>query len=327
LIIQELFYMEGVKTVKNKILSVLMTFTALFSLTACQSNTDNEPDKLQIVTTIFPQYDFVRNIAGDNAEVTLLLTPGAESHAYEPTAADISRIQQADLFIYNGGTSEVWVEKILDSTGRNDKNSLCLFDYIAPVESQHEHHEHDEAGEHEHDEETDEHIFTSLRNSAQMLDVINERICEIDAENASLYKQNSDKYKSEIIALDEEFSKMTSEAKRNIVVLGDRFPFTYFAQDYNLDCHAAFSGCSHDTEASPAVVSELIETVQKNDIPIVFHIEFSDQKIAQKIADATGAEIELLHSCHNISKDDFENNVTYLQLMKNNYSILSEALN
>ena len=319
--------MEGVKTVKNKILSIFMTLTALLSLTACQSDNANKSEKLQIVTTIFPQYDFVRNITGDNAEVTLLLTPGAESHAYEPTAADIAKIQQADLFIYNGGTSEVWVERILDSTGRNDENSLCLFDYIAPIDSQHEQHEHDESCDHQHDESADEHIFTSLHYSAQMLDVINEHICEIDAENASLYKQNSDKYKSELLALDKEFTKMTSEAKRNIVVFGDRFPFTYFAQDYNLECHAAFSGCSHDTEASPAVVSELIGTVQENDIPIIFHIEFSDQKIAKKIADATGADIGLLHSCHNISKDDFENNVTYLQLMKNNYTILSEALN
>lgn len=297
-----------------------MALITLFSLTACAAGNDNDNnDKIKIVTTLFPQYDFAQNIAGDNADVTLLLSPGAESHSFEPTASDIALIQQADLFIYVGGQSEVWVDKILDSSG-NKENSLCLFDYISPLEEEHDH-------DHDHGNEYDEHIFTSLKNSANLIDVINDRICKIDSKNADVYNANAEKYKSEIEALDNEFTDMIANAKRKTIVFGDRFPFRYFAQDYGLEWYAAFSGCSSETEASPATISELINIINEEQILIVFHIEFSNEKIAQKISQATGAKVELLHSCHNISKEDFENGVTYLQLMKNNYEILSEALN
>ncbi len=312
--------MEGAKTVKSKILSLILSLLTLLTLTACQGGgSSGSDDTLKIITTIFPQYDFVKNVAGEKADITLLLTPGAESHSYEPSASDISKIQQADLFIYNGGESEVWVDKILESAG--DVKTLRLLDFISPLENHEEEH-HDE-----HDSEYDEHIFTSLKNAVIMLDAINDSICSVDSENASFYTQNAEKYKSELVKLDEDFSEMVSKAKRKTVIFGDRFPFRYFAQDYGLECHAAFTGCSHDTEASPATISELIGKVQENEIPIVFHIEFSSKKIAEKISSATGAKIELLHSCHNISKEDFENNVTYLELMKNNYNVLSEALN
>lgn len=308
--------MEGAKTVKSKILSLILSLLTLLTLTACQSGgSSDSDDTIKVITTIFPQYDFVRNIAGEKADITLLLTPGAESHSYEPSASDISKIQQADLFIYNGGESEVWVDKILESAG--DVKTLRLLDFISPLENH----------ENGHDSEYDEHIFTSLKNAVIMLDAVNDSICSIDSENASFYTQNAEKYKSELVKLDEDFSEMISTAKRKTVIFGDRFPFRYFAQDYGLECYAAFTGCSHDTEASPATISELIGKVQENEIPIVFHIEFSSKKIAEKISSATGAKTELLHSCHNISKEDFENNVTYLELMKNNYDVLSEALN
>lgn len=316
--------MEGAKTVKNKILSIILSLVTIFTLTACQGE-GKKSDKLQIVTTIFPQYDFAKNIAGDNAEVTLLLTPGAESHSFEPTASDIAKIQQADLFIYNGGQSEVWVDKILESQNNKD-NSLCLFDYVTPIEIEHDsEHEHDHDDEHMH--ENDEHIFTSLKNSALLLDVISEKMCEKDSKNAEIYKANTEKYKSEIEKLDKDFADMISSAKRDTIVFGDRFPFRYFVNDYGLKWYAAFSGCSSETEASPATISELITKVNDEHIPVIFHIEFSNESIAKKISDATGAKIALMHSCHNISKSDFENGVTYLQLMKNNYDALSEALN
>lgn len=314
--------MGGAKTVKNKIFSLFMALITLFSITACAAGNDDS-DKIKIVTTLFPQYDLAKNIAGDKADVTLLLSPGAESHSFEPTASDIALIQQADLFIYVGGQSEVWVDKILDSSG-NKENSLCLFDYISPLE---EEHDHNQDHDHDHGNEYDEHIFTSLKNSAKLLDVINDRICKIDSKNADIYNANAKKYKTEIETLDKEYTDMISNAKRKTIVFGDRFPFRYFAQDYGLEWYAAFSGCSSETEASPATISELITKINEEKIPIVFHIEFSNENIAKKISQATGAKIGLLHSCHNISKEDFENGVTYLQLMKNNYEILSEALN
>ena len=312
--------MGGARTVKNKILSLLIAIITLFTITAC-TVPENDNDKIKIVTTLFPQYDFARNIAGDNAEVTLLLSPGAESHSFEPTASDIAQIQQADLFMYVGGQSELWVDKILDSADKKE-NSLRLFDYISPLEEDHDH-DHD----HEHGNEYDEHIFTSLKNSAYLLDIINERMCQIDPKNADIYSQNAQEYKTEIETLDQKYTDMISAAKRKTIVFGDRFPFRYFAQDYGLEWYAAFSGCSSETEASPATISELITKVSDEHIPIIFHIEFSNENIADKIAQATGAKTGLLHSCHNISKENFENGVTYLQLMKNNYEILSEALN
>lgn len=305
--------MEGVKIVKNKIISLLFICMTLFSLTACNSKKTNEGDKLKIVTTIFPQYDFVKHITGDNAEVILLLTPGSESHTYEPTAADISKIQQADLFIYNGGESEAWVKKVLDSYGNND-NSMRLMDYVTPIME-------------ENEDEYDEHIFTSLKNSKILLEEINRIICEIDSENSDIYNENTKNYANEISQLDDKFVNMVSTAKRKVVIFGDRFPFRYFANDYDLECYAAFSGCGSETEASPATISDLIKKVEDNDIPVIFHIEFSNESIAQKIADATNAKVLLLHSCHNISKEDLEQNISYVDLMEKNYDNLSEALN
>lgn len=303
--------MEGAKTVKNKILSLFLLITLILTLTSCGNANDN---KLKIVTTIFPQYDFAKHITGDNAEITLLLTPGSESHTYEPTAADIAKIQSADLFIYNGGESEVWVKKILDSYGKTKDNSLRLMDYVTPLMEDDEN-------------EYDEHIFTSLKNSEVLLDEINNRICKIDNKNSKMYTENAENYKSEIALLDEKFEEMITNSKRNTVIFGDRFPFRYLAHDYDLDCYSAFSGCGSETEASPATISDLINKVMENNIPIVFHIEFSNESVANKIAKATNTKTALLHSCHNISKEDLENNVTYLDLMQKNYNNLSEALN
>ena len=292
-------------------ITVLLAMITAFSLCACGA--EKEMDKLLIVTTLFPQYDFARQIAGDKAEVRLLLTPGSESHSYEPTAADIASIQQADLFIYNGGESEVWVNEILDSYGIKD-NSLRLMDFVSPLKE-------------EDEDEYDEHIFTSLKNSCLLLDGIRDRLCEIDSSNSETYKKNGADYRDKLEKLDADFEKMVGSAKRKTVIVGDRNPFRYLAEDYGLDFHAAFSGCSSESEASPAVLSQLISLVGEDSVPIVFHIEFSGEKVAKKIADATGTKTALLHSCHNVSKEDMENNITYLDLQQQNFNILSEALN
>lgn len=315
--------MEGAKTVKNKILSLIISIATIFTLTACSTNAAQDNGKLQVVTTLFPQYDLVRAVTGENADITLLLTPGAESHSYEPTAADIAKIQQADLFIYNGGESEVWVDKILSSSG--DVEALRLMDYVHPLEETHEHGEHTEHEEHE--AEYDEHIFTSLKNAVIMLDAINNKICDIDNQNADIYNKNAENYSTELQKLDNEFAEMISSSKHKKIILADRNPFRYFANDYGLEIQAAFSGCSHDTDASPSVISELIAQVIDENIPIIFTIEFSSQDIAIKIAEATGAGISTFHSCQTISKGDFENGITYLNLMEHNYRKLSEALN
>lgn len=303
-------------------MSVIISVVMFCLFTACGNENAEDNSRLKIVATLFPQYDFAKQITGDNAEVTLLLTPGSESHTYEPTPKDVSKIQQADIFLYIGGESEVWVDEVLESAQNKNLKTVRLMDYINPIEESHEDDEHD------HDEtEYDEHIFTSLRNSQVLLDEICNAVCEEDKENEETYQKNADAYSEKISELDTKFTDMIDNAQRKTVVFGDRFPFAYFAKDYGLDCHAAFSGCSSETEASSATISSLIDIVKKDNVPTVFYIEFSSQSIASKIADASGVKTALLHSCHNISKEDFENGTTYVDLMTQNYQNLSEALN
>ncbi len=312
----------SVKRKIYRIMSVIISVVMFCLFTACGNETAEDNSRLKIVATLFPQYDFAKQITGDNAEVTLLLTPGSESHTYEPTPKDVSKIQQADIFLYIGGESEVWVDEVLESAQNKNLKTVRLMDYINPIEESHEDDEHD------HDQtEYDEHIFTSLRNSQVLLDEICNAVCEEDKENEETYQKNADAYSEKISELDTKFTDMIDNAQRKTVVFGDRFPFAYFAKDYGLDCHAAFSGCSSETEASSATISSLIDIVKKDNVPTVFYIEFSSQSIAGKIADASGAKTALLHSCHNISKEDLENGTTYVDLMTQNYQNLSEALN
>lgn len=312
----------SVKRKIYRIMSVIISVVMFCLFTACGNETAEDNSRLKIVATLFPQYDFAKQITGDNAEVTLLLTPGSESHTYEPTPKDVSKIQQADIFLYIGGESEVWVDEVLESAQNKNLKTVRLMDYINPIEESHEDDEHD------HDEtEYDEHIFTSLRNSQVLLDEICNAVCEEDKENEETYKKNTEAYSEKISELDTKFTDMINNAQRKTIVFGDRFPFAYFAKDYGLDCHAAFSGCSSETEASSATISSLIDIVKKDNVPTVFYIEFSSQSIAGKIADASGAKTALLHSCHNISKEDLENGTTYVDLMTQNYQNLSEALN
>lgn len=303
-----------------KLIASTFISSAMIIMSGC-TGTETAKTDFSIITTLFPQYDFAREIAGDTADVTLLLTPGSESHSYEPTPTDIARIQKADLFIYNGGESEVWVDEILKSSGNKDMKILKLMDCVDLLE------EDSEEEHHEHESEYDEHIFTSLRNSEKLIENIQDAMSEVKPDNSELYKSNAEKYKSELNSLDRKFTEMINNSKRRTVVFGDRFPFKYFAEDYELECYAAFSGCSSETEASSATMSKLIDTVKNESIPVVFHIEFSSETICKKISDATGAQIALLHSCHNISKEDLENDVSYLDLMTQNYNELEKALN
>ncbi len=319
--------MESVINVKNrlkKVLLIIISAIMAFSLVGCTGKESSDSDKLKIVTTLFPQYDFAKQITGDNAEITLLLTPGSESHSYEPTPKDVAKIQQADLFLYIGGQSEIWTEEVLESASNSNLKTVRLMDYVDTIEQKHE---HEDEHSHENEMNVDEHIFTSLKNSQILLNEICNAICEKDSKNSELYKKNAEAYSEKLAELDSKFTELTDNAKTKTVIFGDRFPMIYFANDYGLDCHAAFSGCSSETEASSATMSSLIDKIKSESIPVIFYIEFSSQIIADKLSDATGAKTLLFHSCHNISKEDLENNVSFVDLMKQNYQNLSEALN
>lgn len=320
------------KRTLSMLLASLMTAGLLSGCgTADTQSTADAADKLSIVTTIFPQYDFTRQIVGDHAEVTMLLKPGAESHSFDPTPQDIKKIQNADLFIYTGGENDVWVDGILSSMGESQPETLKLLDCVPTVteelvEGMEQAHEEDEAHA-EEEEEVDEHVWTSPQNAMRIVDKIAAVLSEKDAANAADYQASSAAYVEKLRGLDESFRDVVASGTRKTVLFGDRFPFRYLADAYGLKYYAAFSGCSTESEADAATVAFLVDEVKKDQLPVVFTIEFSNGRIADSIADATGAKKLILHSCHNVSAEEMADGATYLSLMEQNVENLREALN
>lgn len=317
-----------------------------------EQNTE-ENKKISVVATIFPQYDFVRQIAGDHVDLKMLLKPGEETHSYEPTPQDIIAIQNSDLFIYVGGENDAWVEDILESMPDNGRKTLKLVDCVDTVEEEHVEgmkeergHDHDEDdAEHEEDEEEheeheehgqedmhsvheiDEHVWTSPLNAVKIVEQIKEELCEIDSENASDYEENAEAYVAQLKELDQEFQDVVDHSKRKLMIFGDRFPFRYFAEAYGLDYYAAFSGCASDTEPSAATMAFLINKVQDENIKTVLKMELSNENIAKAIAEATNADVKEFYSCHNLTAEQFADGETYLSLMEKNVETLREVLN
>lgn len=286
--------------------------------------------RLKVIATSFPQYDFVREIAGDKVDLSMLISPGAEVHTFEPTPKDIMNISSADIFVYTGGESDEWAKSILDSTENSKLEIISFMDSVNLYEEEHSEgmqtEEHGETGEAE-ETEYDEHVWTSPKNAMKIAQHIADVLCKSDFSNSESYRANCQRFVSELSDLDQKLTNVVADAKRKTIVVGDRFPFLYLAKDYGIEYFAAFPGCASNTEASASTIAYLINKVKDEEIPAVFHIEFSNEKIADTICESTGAKPLLLHSCHNVSKDDFESGVTYLDLMKQNIENLSEALN
>ena len=297
--------------------------------------------RISVVTTIFPQYDFVRQIAGENVELKTLLKPGEETHSYEPTPQDIIAIQNSDIFIYVGGENDAWVEDILESMPEADMRTLKLMDCVDTVEEEHvegmqeqpgHSHEEEESHEDETEEEhsvheIDEHVWTSPVNASAIVDKIKELLVQADPENRQIYEENAEAYEAELAELDAEFRDVVDNAGRRLVVFGDRFPFRYFADEYGLDYYAAFPGCASDTEPSAATMAFLINKVKEEEIPAVLKMELSNENIANAIAEATGTEVRTFYSCHNLTAEEFEDGETYLSMMQKNVETLKEVLN
>ncbi len=305
----------------KRLISIITVLLLILSCTACDINTISpDDDKISVVATIFPQYDFAREIAGNKANISMLVSPGAETHSFEPTASDIMEISNCDIFICTGGESDTWVKDLLKNAGNPDIKVIQIMDAVDPIESEH----HDESHEHE---EVDEHIWTSPVNSIIICKKICEALCEADSQNSDYYKENLKSYTGKLTALDESFREVVSSSKRNTLVFADRFPLLYFSKEYGLEYFSAFSGCSEDTEVSASTLADLIDKVKAENITVVLKIELSSDNIAQTISNETGAQIRTFYSCHNISKDDFEEGETYLSLMTKNVETLRFALN
>ena len=309
-------------------ITALLTAAAT-ALCLCSCASQNEADnkdsqKLKIISTVFPPYDLARQIAGDNADISILLPPGSESHTYEPTAKEIIEIQNCDIFLYIGGENEQWAEKIISSNKTDSVKAVKLIDCVKTLEEsdlhEEEHHE-------EHSHETDEHIWTSPKNEQLMLTAVYDAICEADPENKAVYTKNKDSYNEQLTELDKAYKEAVGNAKNKTIIMADKFPFRYLAEEYGLDFYAAFSSCSDESEPSAAAMTSLISTIKELKIPVVYYLEFSSTKVADTLCSETGASSLMLHSCHNVSKEDLDKGVTYVELMKQNLENLKTALN
>ena len=294
---------------------------------------DQESDKLTVVATVFPAYDFARAVGGEAAEVSLLLPPGAESHSYEPTPADILAVQQCDLFIYLGGESDTWVETILESVEPQGK-TLRMIDCVDLLEEETVEGMEDHEDEHDHDDlglgevvGYDEHVWTAPRNAAQITRAIGAEMEALDPDNAALYAANTEDYAAQIDGLDQEFTDFFAGVSDRTMVFGDRFPLRYFADEFDIEYYAAFPGCSTQTEPSAATIAFLTDKVRQEGLSTVWYIEFSNHLVADSVAEAAGAETAMFHSCHNVSADDLEAGATYVSLMEGTLESLRQHMN
>lgn len=335
---------------KNRILTMITVCICSVSLLVGCGNNSNGADakeKISIVCTTFPQYDWVREVIGDNAEkfdVTLLLDNGVDLHSYQPTVDDITKISAADIFIYVGGESDEWAEDAIKEAANNEMQVIHLMDVLGEqvkteeivegmeVEHEEEHDgEHAEEEGHDHEEEEyDEHIWLSLKNAKVCVSAIGEAIKSTDQEHEAEYDANVNAYIGELDALDGQYEEMVASAEFDTVLFGDRFPFRYLVDDYGLKYYAAFVGCSAETEASFETITFLAGKTDELGLGNILVIESSDHQIAETIRQNTATKdqnILELNSIQSVTDHELENGFTYLKAMEDNLEVLRQALN
>ena len=309
--------------------------------------TDVTDKKIKIAATLFPQYDFARQIAGEYADVTLLLPPGMESHSYDLRPADMIEIRESDMFIYTGKYMETWAQTIIDSLD----DSVMVVDVSEGITLEKEEdyfvdeHDHDaDDGEHDHDHgdtddehhahshkghshEYDPHIWTSPVYAMQMVENIADALIAEDGEHAAEYRQRADEYIEKLKELDAAFRQVSSEAAHKTIFFGGRFAMTYFVREYGFDCVSAYHDCSAESEPSISSVMRMIDEIKESGATAVFYEELVDPKVARTIAEETGVKLLLLHSAHNVSREEYQSGVTYLDIMWQNVENLKEGLN
>ena len=328
---------------------------ALFSLVACNSVSENkkqESREFSIITTIYPEYAWTKEILGtrtDSVNLTLLIKNGIDLHSFKPTAQDIAKIANADMVIYVGGESDEWIEKALEATPKKGRTEINLMKVLGDrvkaeeivegmqAEEEHEHEHHDEHAEehehHHHDEEVenDEHVWLSLKNAEILVKKIAEELSKIDSVHASAYKQNTEAYIAQIQSLDAEYRTAVESSARKTVLFGDRFPFRYLVDDYGIKYYAAFVGCSAESEASFETIAFLAGKMDAESLPVIFTIENSNGKIAKSVLAASkksqSAQILIINSMQSITEKQINEGIDYLSLMKANLENLKKALN
>lgn len=317
---------------RKRLFALLLALTLAAGLCGCANRQKVEDGRLQVVCSVFPYYDFARQIGGDDVDVTLLVAAGKETHSFEPTPLDVITLSQADVFLYNGGESEAWVDDILSAAGENIAVTLPLMPQVSALaeewaegmEGAHDEHDHET---HDSDDiEYDEHVWTSPVLAKALCRAICDALCQADPAHQEDYQARLTDYLAQLDQLDAAFREVVEAGHRRLLVFGDRFPLLYFCKEYGLDYRAAFHGCASDTEPSLATLKYLIDKVEDEKIPVVYTIELSSRKVADAIAEATGAKVLTFHSCQTVSRAEFDGGATYLSLMEQNVEALREGL-
>lgn len=323
----------------KKVVSVILAAMLCMGLVGCSGTkeTNSKEYKLNIVASMFPYYDITRAVIGDVEGINLemAVAPGQDSHSFEPTPAEIINMQQADLFIYNGGEIETWVEEVLESFDNSSQTQVKMIEAANGIEllcAEGHSHDHEESShsEHSHEEhahdEFDAHIWTSPANAIIITELIRETLCNIMPEEKESFKQNAQNYIEQLKEIDMEIRDIVDSASTKELIFADQFPLIYFAEEYGLDYHAAFPGCGHDMEPSAKDICSLIDEIKEENIKAVFHLELSSQRVADTICEDTGAKKLQFNSCHNVSQKQFSDGITYVELMRENVESLEQAL-
>lgn len=323
----------------KKLISILCVMAlAVSMLTGCGTGVSKDNGKISIVTTIFPEYDWVREITkgNENVEITMLLDKGVDLHSFQPTADDIVKVSSCDMFIYVGGESDEWVEDALKEATNKDMIVINLLDVLGDSVKEEElvegmeGEEEEEESEEEEGPEYDEHVWLSLKNAEVLCQYISDELCKIDPDNKETYETNVKAYIAQLDTLDKEYEAAISNASVKTVLFGDRFPFRYLVDDYGLDYYAAFVGCSAESEASFETIKFLADKTDELGLNAILQIESADGKIAQTIKDTTktkSQQILTMDSMQSVTAKDVSAGATYLGIMQENLSVLSQAIN
>lgn len=305
--------------------TILIICIFMLSLCGCNTQKQENSGKLKIVATLFAQYDFARRIAGDKADVELLLSPGVEVHTYDPTPQDMIKIKNSDLFIYTGKYMESWAEKTVDGLEPSAAVDVSEGIELSQLDSDEDEAEHKDDENHVHT--LDPHIWTSPANAIIMVKNIENALIRIDRANEQIYKNNAEEYISELQELDNDFMTFASSVKNKKIIFGGRFAMHYFCQRYGFEWMSAYDSCSSEFEPSAKKVAEIIDTIQKENIKAIYYEEMSNHALSDQISSQTGAQTLLLHTCHNVSKDELSAGETYISLMRKNLENLKKGMN
>lgn len=313
----------------RKLWMALVLMLVIFCTGCTAQNAGTEEDGLRIVVSAYPAYDFARQVAGEGVQIRMLTRPGIDPHEYEPTPQNMIDIENCDIFIYNGGESDVWVDELLKSVENDSIRIIRMMDCVTLLEEETVEGMEVETEDHAHgetSEEYDEHVWLSPVNVMQIAGSLCDTLTKADPENAETYEENTAEFLSALEELDARFREIAANAKRTTVVFADRFPARYFTEEYGLTYYAAFPGCSSQTEPSAATVAFLIDKIREEEIPFVFSVPYSLSSLPQTISEETGAGILMFNSFHNVSDREF-GQVTYIDVMTENAQALARALN